>query len=67
MIINIQYIHLELFEFNTQDGIKYLKENNNLAMDVLDLMDIVKVLLGVQLDINLKTLDHTVLLYNPVS
>ena len=35
-------------------------------MDVLDLMDIVKVLLEVQLDSNQKTLEQTVLLYNPV-
>ena len=42
-----------------KDGINYLKNNKNLAMDVLALMDIVIVLLEVQLDVFLKSLNHT--------
>ena len=40
-------------------GINYLKNNKDLVMDVLAPIDIVKVLLEVQLNFDLKSLDHT--------
>ena len=42
-----------------KDGISYLKGNELLAMDVLALMDHVKILLEYQLGVNLKSLDQT--------
>ena len=41
-----------------EHGIDYLKGNKPLVMDVLALIDSVKLLLQVQLDVNLKSLDH---------
>ena len=46
-----------------KDGIKYLKKDKNLTtMDVLAIINIVKILLEVQLNVNLKSLDQTALL-----
>ena len=42
-----------------EHGIDYLKGNKHLVMDVLAVMDYVKVLLQVQLEVNLKSLDQT--------
>ena len=41
-----------------EHGIDYLKGNKPLVMDVLALIDSVKLLLQVQLDVNLKSLDQ---------
>ena len=43
-------------------GINYLKNNKDLVMDVLTLINIVKVLLEIQLNVDLKSVDHTLLL-----
>ena len=45
-----------------QHGINYLKNNKDLVMDVLTLINIVKVLLEIQLNVDLKSVDHTSLL-----